>query len=579
MGETLSIASRYKHYASIHSQGLDFMSSIQIEIHCPDCGYTEPFTRLLGRCPNCNSSALDAEYRAEGGLGWPASLQGRTNSMWRYRELLPILDDTNIVSMGEGMTPLVRSETLAAMLGLNHLYFKDERQGPTGSFKDRQASLAISTLREWGIPEAVVASTGNVAIAYSAYASRSHLRLTAFTISSVPPEKMREVMIYGTELVKVTGTYDQAKQVAIRYAQQKNLFYDSGVKNIAAKESMKTIAFEIAEQLGDIYGPDEFGRPWRTPHWYFQAVSGGLGPVGIKKAFRELNQFELTTGMPRMGLIQSEGCAPMAQAWQRGEAMAKPILNPTTRIATVATDVPGLAYPILREYIQEYGGFFDAVTDEEAYRALRQVAQLEGISVEPATALAFAGLIKAVREGDIDPDDIVVVNVTGHTFPVEKFLFTDDVMRSVDVRPAAREEIPQEGLLAALEGVDASVARVLIIEDDEGASQLMSRILQAYKVKEVHQAYNGREGIAMIEQVKPDLIVLDLMMPEVDGFGVLDWLKSRKEYRNVPVIVVTAKDLTDAERSRLTGQVNSLLAKGSFMDETILADLMKEKLS
>ncbi|MGF1505239.1 MAG: pyridoxal-phosphate dependent enzyme, partial [Anaerolineae bacterium] len=509
---------------------------------------------------------------------WPEALRDRPSSMWRFRELLPILDDANIVSMGEGNTPLVRAENLAAMLGLKHLYFKDERQGPTGSFKDRQASLAISTLREHGVNEMVVASTGNVAIAYSAYTSRASMRLTVFTISSVPPEKMREVMIYGTELVKVTGTYDQAKQVALRYAQQNDLFYDRGVKNIAAKESMKTIAFEIAEQLGASYGPDEDGRPWRTPDWYFQAVSGGLGPVGIMKAFRELEQFGLSRGLPQLGLIQSEGCAPMVRAWENGEAIATPVLNPQTRIATVATDVPGIAYTLLREEMLHTGGSFEAVSDEEAYQALKHVARLEGMSVEPATALAFAGLIAMVRKGQVHPNEIIVVNVTGHTFPVEKHLFTEDVFREMDVTPAAQTEIPQEGLRAALESVGRTVERVLIVEDDPGASQLVMRILKAYGVPEVIQAYDGRAGIDQIEALLPDLIVLDLMMPGVDGFGVLDYLKAREPLRDIPVVVVTAKDLTAEEKARLTSQVDSLLAKGSFMDEDVLQGLMNEKL-
>ena len=555
------------------------MSSVQIRIVCPHCGYTEDFTRILTACPTCGEANLDADYIPENGsLAWPKALLGRSADMWRYRELLPIREPRHIVTMGEGMTPLLKCDNLGAMLGLHHLYLKDERQGPTGSFKDRQAALAISTLKEMGIHEMVVASTGNVAIAYAAYAARAGVKMWVFTISSVPADKMREVTLYGTELVKVTGTYDQAKQVAERFAQSKGLFLDRGVKSIAAKEAMKTMAFEMAEQLAAIYGPDANGIPWRTPHWYIQAVSGGLGPVGVMKGFRELERFGLSEGLPKLGLIQSSGCDPMVRSFHNNEEEATPILQPKTRIATVATGVPGVAYKMLRRDVLDIGGTFESVSDEDAYKALKTVAQLEGISVEPATALAFAGLFKMVRMRMIDPDEIVVVNCSGHTFPVEKHILGDQVGHDVDVTPAAHVEVPTEGLLAALEEVDTRVGQVVVIEDDIDASTLMTRILKAHGVSSVHQAYDGQEGIDLVQRIQPDLIILDLMMPNIDGFGVLDRLKVDEALRDVPVIVVTAKDLTGEERARLSGQVQGLLSKGSFIDEDALQHLLNEKL-
>lgn len=528
----------------------------------------------------CGEGNLDASYELQNGrLLWPEVLSSRPHNMWRFRELLPIRDPRNIVSMGEGDTPLLRCENLGAMLGLHHLYIKDERQGPTASFKDRQAALAISALKEMGIKEMVVASTGNVAIAYSAYAARAGIKLWVFTISSVPVEKMREVTLYGTELIKVTGTYDQAKQVAERYAQSKGIFLDRGVKSIAAKEAMKTLAFEVAEQLGHIYGPTRAGVPWRTPDWYIQAVSGGLGPVGVMKGFRELQDFGLSEGLPKLANIQSSGCDPMVRSFQNNEEEASPILQPKTRIATVATGVPGLAYKLLRRDVLEYGGTFQSVSDEDAYRALKTVAQLEGISVEPATALAFAGLFKMVRQRMIDPGEIVVVNASGHTFPVETHILGGELGHDVDVRPAAHTEIPTEGLLAALKEVDTRITQVVVIEDDHNASTLMTRILKAYGVGEVHLAYDGQQGIEVVQRVQPDLIILDLMMPNVDGYGVLDRLKADEKLSHVPVIVVTAKDLTNEERSRLTGQVQGLLAKGTFIDVDMLENLLNEKLN
>jgi threonine synthase len=425
----------------------------------------------------------------------------------------------------------------------------------------------------------VVASTGNVAIAYAAYAARVGIKLWVFTISSIPAEKMREIALYGSELVKVTGTYDQAKQVAARFAERKGLPLDRGVKSIAAKESMKTIAFEMAEQLADELGPTRPGVPWRTPDWYIQSVSGGLGPIGIMKAFREMEQFGLSEGLPKLGMVQSSGCDPMVRAFQAGLEDAPPFLNPSTRIATVATDVPGLAYKILRREVLDNGGTFVSVPDEEAYRALKTVAQLDGLSVEPAAALAFAGLFRMVRERIIQPDEVVVLNVTGHTFPVEKYILGDKVGRDVDISRAAQTEIPHEGLLAALETVDQRIGRVLIIEDDPGASMLMARILKAHGVSEVFQAPDGRAGLDLVYKVRPDLIVLDLMMPGIDGFGVLEHLKADEEFRDTAIIVVTAKDLTIEERRRLSGQVKTLLQKGSLIDGDVLEHLIDSELS
>ncbi len=550
------------------------MSDPTILVACPQCGFSDYFDRRITTCPQCGNGFLDAVYQFEDGLDWPAALIGRPMSMWRYRELLPLLDDSNIISMGEGMTPLIRSENLAAMLGLKYLFLKDERQNPTNSFKDRQASLAISSLREMGINEAVVASTGNVAIAYSAYASRSHIKLWTFIISSIPSDKMREIALYGSEIVKVTGTYNQTKQVASSFARDRNLFNDMGLKNIAAKEAMKTVAFEIAEQLGTALGPDSDGRPWRVPDWYIQSVSGGLGPVGVMKAFDELEQFNLSLGHPQLGMIQASGCAPMARAFLAGDEEAAPVIMPTTRIATLATDVPGAAYKMIRNMILTYGGDFAAVSDEEAYQALKMVARLEGISVEPATAVAFAGLISLVRKRAIKSDDIVVLVISGHTFPVEKHMLSEELIHEMDVSPVSQTSIPQEGLLSALENVDQRVGHILIIEDDDGAANLMERILRANSIKAITRAVNGREGLRMAREHKPDLVVLDLMMPEMDGFAVIDAMKADHLLRDIPVIIATAKELTSQEKDRLAGKAQALLQKGALIDDSAIRDLL-----
>ncbi|MCK4900293.1 MAG: pyridoxal-phosphate dependent enzyme, partial [Anaerolineales bacterium] len=533
-------------------------------------------------CPNCGSTWSEARYDyAAIGASFPSLLAGRSFDLWRYRELLPINDINSSLFMGEGGTPLIKATSLGLMLGLPNIYIKDERQGPTSSFKDRQAAVAIASLKEAGITEAVLASTGNVAIAYSAYAARAGIKLWAFLTSLVPAEKMREVAIYGTEVVKVTSTYDQAKKVATEFAHQRGLCLERGARTIPSIEAMKTIAYEIVEQITAETQPDrqpthQQPLPWRTPDWYFQAVSGGLGPLGVLKGFQELNQMGLTESIPAIANIQTEGCAPMAHAWKQGLNVAEPIRSPRTHIATLATGDPGRTYTLLCQRMQQYnGGFFEYVSDEETFRTIHILAKMEGISVEPAAAVAFAGLIKATRAGLIKPTDIVVVNCTGHTMPVEKIILGNGWARNVVLPSQEALETPQEGLLAALSRVtDDRFPRVLIVDDTPDALRLIRRILQSQGEYSIFEATNGNEAIILAQEELPDLIILDLMMPEVDGFSVLDALKAKPETAPIPVIVVTAKDLTPGETKRLQGQIHALMQKGEFMNDELMDEVL-----
>jgi len=566
--------------------------SNSFELVCADCGQVSAaLPSSAFNCPHCHSEWLEARYDfAALGPGLPARAAGRGRGLWRYRELLPLRDPANVVTLGEGGTPLIRATNLGLMLGRPNLFVKDERQGPTGSFKDRQAALAVSVMKENGLTQAVVASTGNVAISYAAYCARAGIKLYAFLTSLVPAEKMRECALYGAQVVKVTSTYDRAKELAAQFAVQRGMYFDRGLRSIAAVESMKTIAYELAEQLAEegVLTPAAAGNglhppaPWRAPDWYVQAVSGGLGPAGAMKGFIELKEMGLIDKVPALVCIQADGCAPMANAFRRNLETAEPVQSPRTHIATLATGSPGRAYQILRRYIQTYGGLIDSVSDEEAYRAVHVLAKMEGLSMEPAAGVAFAGLIKLVRAGAIGADDVVVVNCSGHTFPIETSILGEGWSRDVDLpaqepealslpRDAAR---PREGLLAALQRLDEHVQLVAIVDDNPEAVRLISRILQARGDYEIVTANDGRSGLALIRQRRPDLVVLDLMMPEMDGFAVIDALRADSATQDIPVIVVTAKELTPVERSRLNGQIDSLLQKGSFMDDELLADVL-----
>ncbi len=551
-----------------------------------DCGRKYEYSTRLLVCPDCSGQWLEARYDYEKlQHTLPALVAKRPLNLWRYREMLPVREEHLELFMGEGGTPLIHAANLGMMLGCPNIYIKDERQGPTSSFKDRQAAVSIAALKEAGITEMVLASTGNVAIAFSAYAVRAGIKLWAFLTSMVPAEKMREVAIYGTQVVKVTGSYDQAKQLAAEFARQRDLYLERGARSIPSVEAMKTIAYEIAEQLHESLGlaahqpgSASLPTPWRAPDWYFQAVSGGLGPLGVQKGFLELHQMGLIDQIPAIAGIQTDGCAPMAHAWRQGLDQAEPVRSPRTHIATLSTGDPGRTYTILhRRMKQNSGGVFDSVSDKEAFRAMHILAKMEGISVEPASAVAFAGLIKLVRAGQIKSSDVIVVNCTGHTMAIERTILGEGWARNVELPAQSAEPqatTPQEGLLAALSHVTLDrYPRIEIVDDTPDARRLIRRILQAQANYTIYEASNGNEAIELAQKELPDLIILDLMMPEIDGFSVLDSLKENPRTAPIPVIVVTAKELTPGEKQRLNGQIQSLMQKGEFMSDELLDEV------
>jgi threonine synthase len=547
-------------------------------VKCLDCGHIAPYFPTASTCPRCGSQWREAEYDyAALAPIFQLELAARPFDLWRYRELLPVRNANPSLSLGEGGTPLLQAINLGMMLGTPQLFIKDERQGPTGSFKDRQAAVTVAALKEAGVTEMVAASTGNVAISYSAYAARSGLKLWAFVTSLVPAVKMREIALYGSQVVRVTGSYDQAKQVAAEFARQRNLYQDLGPRTITSVEAMKTIAFEIAEQLpsaqGGVSTSNGGTTVWKAPDWYIQAISGGMGPLGVYKGFRELKQMGLVNRIPALAVVQTEGCAPMVRSFREGLDVATPVATPMTHIETLATGDPGRAYTLLRRHVLDTNGTFESVSDDEAFRAMHVLAKMEGISAEPAAAVAFAGLFKLVRAGVIKPGETIVVNCTGHTMPAEEAILGPHWTRDVEL-PSSVAETPQEGLLAALNQVAPNrFPRVAIIDDNLEARRLIRRILQSQGDYTVYEAANGREGLELSRRELPDLIILDLMMPEMDGFAVLEALKADQTTAHIPVIVATAKELTPGEKARLGAQIETLMQKGDFLNDEFLDEV------
>ncbi len=532
-------------------------------LECVLCGRQQPYVPFVAAiCSHCGAQWLEGRYdyqafKREILRGLP----GRLFNMWRYQDILPLENPSALDLYPAGGTPLWLSQRFAPGLGRNHVYFKDERYGPTSSFKDRQAAVAVAAMVEGGVREAVIASTGNAAVAYAAACARAGIKLWVFMTSLVPQEKLREAALFGAEVIRVSGNYDQTKQIASQFAERRHLLLDRGATSIPARESMKTIAYEIVEQLG-----------WRAPDWYIQSVSGGLGPMGVYQGFKEMVGMGLIDRIPKLAVIQAEGCAPMVKAFKAGAEQAEAVL-PDTRIIVLSTGNPGKSYTYLWNLVQQFGGTMEAVSDAEAFAAMRSLAKSEGMAVEPAAAVAFAGLEKIIARGGIGEEEIVVVNCTGHTFPVEKHVlgeqFTLDVQLSEDQGTA-----PHEGLQAALQNLDEKTTSILMVDDNEDDALLIRRLLETRKAYRLFLAKDGWEGLAQARQRRPDLIITDLMMPGIDGFGLVEELRLDPRTRDIPIVVVSAKDITPEERKRLNGHIEAVYQKGSlqsrkFVDQVI----------
>jgi len=373
----------------------------RVHLSCTRCGHEVVYSMAETKCTECGWEWLDLVYRGvtrEDMITGNDAL-GRT-SMWRYRKFLPVRDDRNIVSMGEGMTPLLHVGRFGERFGLHNVYIKDERPSATGSFKDRAASICISNWVEDGVKEMAISSTGNVAASFAAYSARAGIRLWIFMPEKVNTTKYTEVLFYGHNVVKVEGNYDQAGVMAKRFAQAKGIAADPGIRSPLRRESMKALAFEIAEDLG-----------WDVPDWYIQAVSGGIGPLGVWKGFRELYDLGLTHKMPKIACIQASGCAPMAQAFLLDSDEIFEV-KPHTEIETLTTGRPA-GYPLIYKVVKDSGGHIGSVEDDEAFAAQELLAQTEGVFAESAAAVAFGGLIRMAKEGLIKPDEKVVAVCSG----------------------------------------------------------------------------------------------------------------------------------------------------------------------
>ncbi len=362
------------------------------ELFCPLCGFAGELAPDLLRCPACGAPL---RFRGELPGIEPGDLRGR--GVWRYGPLLPRVEP---VSLGEGSTPLIPSRRLGPELGLD-LLFKLESTNPTGSFKDRGATVMVSVLREAGVGAVADDSSGNAAAALAAYAARAGMRAVLFVPSYASGPKLSQIRAYGAELRSVPGPRGKAQEEVSRACRDEGLTYASHNESPFYIEGLKTVAFEIFEDLG-----------LDLPDYVVLPLGGGGLFLGLAEGFRELMELGWSDSLPAFGIVQSDACAPIVVALERG--LPEPVLvEPARSVAEgVLVAAPPRGREILRE-LRALQGLGTAVGDEEVLVAQRSLAREEGLYVEPTSALALAGLRAFVSQGKIPPRSRVVLVLTG----------------------------------------------------------------------------------------------------------------------------------------------------------------------
>jgi len=372
----------------------------KIFLQCRECHkqYDSTFKYI---CDDC-FGPLDVHYE------FPEitkeSFNGREQTYWRYFELLPIVDKSNIVSINAGMTPLVKAEKLGKELGLNNLYVKNDSVNPTFSFKDRPAGVAISKAKEFGLKSVGCASTGNLASATAAHAAKAGFPCYIFAPSDIEHAKIAQALSYGCEYISVDGTYDDANRIAAQIGDSKGV----GVVNINMRsyyvEGSKTLAYEVAEQLG-----------WKVPDQLVVPTGSGAMLNAICKGFEELESVSLIDKVSTMHMncAQPRGCSPIVDAFKKNITDVTPVENPDTVAKSLAIGDPGDGRYVLKR-LKQYNGIAEETNNKEILDAILLLAKTEGIFTEPAGGVSVSVVKKMVEDGKIDKDETVVCYVTGN---------------------------------------------------------------------------------------------------------------------------------------------------------------------
>jgi threonine synthase len=368
------------------------------EILCPRCARRFALNQLLNLCPCGSPLLVRYDLKKAAAAIAKASLAGRGANLWRYRELLPLESDANLVSLGEGFTPLLEAKTLARECGVQQVWIKDEAQNPTGSFKDRGLSLAVSRAKELGVKKVAIPSAGNAGGSLSAYAARAGIEAHVFMPKDTPAANQIEARQYGAHLTLVNGLINDCGRLIAERKAAEGWFDVSTLKEPYRVEGKKTMGYEIAEQLN-----------WSLPDVIIYPTGGGTGLIGMWKAFSEMEEMSwIGSKRPRMVSVQATGCAPIVKAFTEGKETAEP----WAQAETVAS---GLRVPqavgdfLMLRALRESNGTALSVNDDEMLAEIPRVGRAEGIFFCPEGAACVAALRRLIQQGWVKPSDEVLI--------------------------------------------------------------------------------------------------------------------------------------------------------------------------
>ncbi|HKO43276.1 MAG TPA: threonine synthase [Pyrinomonadaceae bacterium] len=374
-----------------------------LHLECAACNLRHEARRLLNLCRECGMPLL-VRYDLEAAARTltKESLGGRRSDMWRYREVLPVENDDHLVSLGEGLTPLLRTVNLARELGIDELYIKDESQNPTQSFKARGMSAAVSMAKELGATKLAAPSAGNAAGALAAYAARAGLECFIFMPRDTPSANVIECEQTGAHVTLMDGLITDCGAEVARRKETEGWFDVSTLKEPYRVEGKKTLGYELAEQMD-----------WQLPDVIIYPTGGGTGLIGMWKAFDEMEQMGwIGPQRPRMVTVQASGCAPIVRAFENGTRHADEFQN----AATVAS---GLRVPkaigdfLIIDALRASGGTAVDVTDEELLAAVGEIGAAEGVFCAPEGAACLPALRKLMDRGEVKASERIVFFNTG----------------------------------------------------------------------------------------------------------------------------------------------------------------------
>ena len=372
-------------------------------LECAACGLRHEARRLHNLCAECGKPLL-VRYDLKNAAAslTKESLKGRSPDLWRYREVLPVESDENVVTLGEGYTPLVHASRLGAQLGLTGLYIKDEGQNPTQSFKARGMAAAVSMAKELGAQKLAVPSAGNAAGALAAYAARAGLEAHIFMPRDTPRANVIECEQTGAQVTLMDGLITDCGAEVAQRKDAEGWFDVSTLKEPYRIEGKKTMGYELAEQFD-----------WELPDVIIYPTGGGTGLIGMWKAFEEMEQMGwIGSKRPRMVTVQAAGCAPIVLAFEDGKRFADEFPN-------AHTTASGLRVPraigdfLILDALRASGGTAIAVSDEELIEATKEIGAGEGIFCAPEGAACLPALKKMQSAGAVKAGERVVLFNTG----------------------------------------------------------------------------------------------------------------------------------------------------------------------